>query len=53
MVNSEENMTNFKEAKTQVTVGYSRTLTEKNVAIGTAIIDGTENSITRRDHIRP
>ena len=34
-----------KDTETQVTVGYSRTLTEKNVAIGTAIIDVTEKSI--------
>ena len=36
MVNSEENMTNLKDAETRFTVGDSRTLTRKNVVIGTA-----------------
>ena len=45
MVNSEENMTNLKDAETRVTVGDSRALTGENVAIYIAIRDVTEKSI--------
>ena len=45
MVKLRENMTNLMDAKTRVTVGDSRTLTGKNVVIGTAIRDVTENFI--------
>ena len=45
IVNLEENMTNLKDAETQVTIGDSRTITKKNVVIGTAIRDVKENSI--------
>ena len=42
-VNSEENMKKLKDAETRVTVGDSRILTRKNVAIGTAGRDVIEN----------
>ena len=41
MVNSEENMTNLKDAETQVTVGYSRNIT--------GIKCGDWNGYQRRD----
>ena len=53
MVNSEEKMTNLKNSETRVTIGDSRTLTRKNVVIGTATINETENSIVRHYKIRP
>ena len=36
MVNSEENTTNIKDAKTELAIGYCKTLTEKNVVTGMA-----------------
>ena len=53
MVNSEENIKNLKDAETRVTIGDSRTLTRKNVVIGTATINETENSIVRHYKIWP
>ena len=47
MVNLEENMKNFKDEKTQVTVEDSKTLTRKNVAIGTAGRNVTKIYIAR------
>ena len=45
MAKPEENMANLKNAKTRVTVGDSRIINGKNMVIGTAIRDMTENSI--------
>ena len=45
MVNSEEDMTNLKDSETGVTVGDSRTIIRKTMAIGTIIRDMTENFI--------
>ena len=45
MVKSEENMTYFKNAETQVTVVDSRKLTRKNMSIGMATRDVMGNFI--------
>ena len=45
MVNSEEKTTKLKDTKIKVTIGDSRTLTRKNLVIGTDIREVIENFI--------